>query len=379
MIENSKFITNEKYHDFKDVLILPKASNLNSRSEVNIIKKFKFNNGLQWEGVPIIAANMTTVGTLEVYKTLSKYKILTALHKFYTLNDLLDFNRNNPEEPLDPDYFMISTGISDKDYENLENIMENFNCKWIVIDIANGYILNLKKFCMKVRDAFPDKIIVAGNVTTREGVIDLIKCGVDIIKCGIGRGSACTTRIQTGIGMPQFSCVLECSDYTKKTRNLKENSDNSFHQTDHPYNSLDSGYHYIISDGGITCPGDVVKAFGGGADFVMIGGEFAGHDENPGELIENNGIKYKFFYGMSSTYAMKNNYATNNNTNYRSSEGREIKIKYKGRLDNTVQNYLGGIRSTCTYTNSANIGDLDKNCKFILVNNQYNNNLVNEK
>ena len=290
-------------------------------------------------------------------------------------------DRENPEEPLNPEYFMISTGISDNDYNNLVNILDNFNCKWIVIDIANGYISNLKEFCKKVRNAYPDKIIVAGNVSTNEGVIDLINCGVDIIKCGIGGGSACTTRIQTGIGMPQFSCILDCSDYTKSMRRLKEdkNENSLFVQTDYPHKKIESGYHYIISDGGITCPGDIAKAFGGGADFVMVGGEFAGHDENPGELIERDGIKYKFFYGMSSSYAMKNNYATNNNTNYRSSEGREIKVKYKGKLDNTVQNYLGGIRSTCTYTNSANIGDLERNCRFILVNNQYNNNLVNGK
>ena len=136
---------------------------------------------------------------------------------------------------------------------------------------------------------------------------------------------------------------------------------------------------YIISDGGITCPGDMAKSFGVGADFVMVGGEFAGHYENPGEIIEENGVKYKFFYGMSSSYAMKNNYAANNNTNYRSSEGREIKVKYKGLLDNTVQNYLGGLRSTCTYTNSSSIELLNENCKFILVNNQYNSNLVNGK
>ena len=364
----SKFVSNEKYYDFKDVLILPTISSLNSRSEVDLTRKFVFNNGQKWEGIPIMAANMTTIGTLNVYKTLSKYKMLTALHKFHKLEDLIQFNKDNPEEPLDPEYFMISTGISDNDYKNLQNILDNFKCKWIVIDIANGYIGNIKTFCLKVRNNYPDKIIVAGNVSTREGVIDLILHGADIVKCGIGGGSACTTRIQTGIGMPQFSCVLECGEYTKTCRKLKEIDNNS-----------DFGYHYIISDGGITCPGDVAKAFGGGADFVMIGGEFAGHDENPGELIEENGIKYKFFYGMSSSYAMKNNYATNNNTNYRSSEGREIKVKYKGKLDNSVKNYLGGLRSTCTYTSSLSVGDLETNCKFILVNNQYNNNLVNGK
>tara|TARA_Y100000389_G_C17465180_1_gene524851 strand:- start:1947 stop:3026 length:1080 start_codon:yes stop_codon:yes gene_type:complete len=358
----SKFVSNEKYYDFKDVLILPKSSLLNSRSQVSLIQTFQFNNNLSWTGIPIIASNMTTVGTFDVYKVLSKHKIITAFHKFYKLKDLIDYNNNNPKELLNPDYFMISTGISDSDYNNLVNILDNFSCKWIMIDVANGYISKFKEFCCKIREKYKYKIIVAGNVTTQEGVKDLIDCGVDIIKCGIGGGSACTTRIQTGIGMPQLSCVLECTNVTKNI--IKS----------------EKGLHYILSDGGITCPGDLGKAFGAGGDFVMIGGEFAGHDENPGELItEDDGSKYKFFYGMSSSYAMKNNYATNNNTQYRSSEGREIKIKYKGSLNNSVENYLGGLRSTCSYTNSANIGDLQNNCKFILVNNQYNNNLVNGK
>tara|TARA_A100001015_G_C14809930_1_gene640391 strand:- start:284 stop:955 length:672 start_codon:yes stop_codon:yes gene_type:complete len=223
-----------------------------------------------------------------------------------------------------------------------------------MIDIANGYINNFKEFCKKVRQKYSRKIIIAGNVTTQQGVHDLIECGVDIVKVGIGGGSACTTRIQTGIGMPQFSCILDSCQAKKNNT-------------------------YILSDGGITCPGDIAKAFGAGADFIMIGGEFAGHDENPGELMEINGEQYKFFYGMSSSYAMKNNYAANNNTSYRSSEGREIKVKYRGKLNNTVENYLGGIRSTCTYTNSSHIEQLSNNCKFILVNNQYNNNLVNGK
>ena len=355
---NNKFVNLEKYYDFKDVLILPKSSNLNSRSEVNLLTKLEFNNGQTWEGIPIIAANMTTTGTFEVYDVLSKYKIITALHKFYTLNDYLLFKNERIKalNPIIPNYFMVSTGISDSDFKNLNEILQHIECKFILIDVANGYINNLKEYVKKVRQLYPDKIIVAGNISTKEGIRDLAECGVDIIKAGIGGGSACTTRIQTGIGMPQLSCVMECSEeaYSKSA--------------------------YIISDGGITCPGDVAKAFGGGADFVMIGGEFSGHDENPGDLIKlENGECYKFFYGMSSSYAMKNNYATNNNTHYRSSEGREIRVKYKGKLANTVQNYLGGLRSTCTYTNCANLSELYDNTRFILVNNQYNNNLVNGK
>ena len=361
-----KFVSQYKYYDFKDVLILPRHSKLNSRSEVNLEKTLTFNNNKTWTGIPIISANMTTTGTFDVYKVLSKYKIITCFHKFYTLNDFLKFHQENNENTLNPDYFMISTGISDSDYERLCNIIDNIECKFICIDIANGYIDNLIKYCKKVRAKYPNHIIVAGNVCTYDGVHQLIDCNIDIIECGIGGGSACTTRIQTGIGMPQLSCVIECSEAITGIA----------HQAD-DYNFK----HYIISDGGITCPGDLGKAFGAGSDFVMIGGEFAGHDENPGKLIkdEKTGEQFKFFYGMSSSYAMSNNYAANNNKSYRSSEGREIKMKYKGKLDNTVQNYLGGLRSTCTYTNSKNIEDLKNNTQFILVNNQFNNNLVNGK
>ena len=361
----NKFVSNEIYKDFKDVLIVPKPSNINSRNLVNLEKTIEFDNGLKWSGIPIIAANMTTVGTLDVYKTLHNYKIITALHKFIKLEDLMEYNNNN-SSPLNPDYFAISTGISDFDYDNLVNILDNFFCKWIVIDIANGYISNLKKFCTKIKTKYKYKIIVAGNVCTKQGVDDLFNCNIDIVKVGMGGGSACTTRIQTGIGMPQLSCVLEC--HNKK---IKDNKDD-----DNDNNNNNNNKKYIISDGGITCPGDMAKAFAAGSDFVMVGGEFAGHDENPGKIIEENGKKFKFFYGMSSSYAMKNNYASNNNTNYRSSEGREIKIKYKGELSKTVDNYLGGLRSACTYTNSIDLNNLYKNSQFILVNNQYNTNLL---
>ena len=361
-----KFVSKEKYYDYKDVLIQPKSSTLNSRNDVNLFKNYKFRNGVEWNGIPIIAANMTTTGTLDVYKCLSKHHIITALHKFHTLEDLLNYNKENPHWVLNPNHFMISTGIGDADYKNLTNIVDNFECKFILIDVANGYIDSFKEFCKKVKTRYPTKIIVAGNVCTYDGVGDLIDCGVDIIKCGIGGGSACTTRIKTGIGMPQLSCVLECKKRIKQY-NLEESI---------PENKPNI---YIIGDGGITCPGDMAKGFGAGADFIMVGGEFAGHDENPGEIIEEDGVKYKFFYGMSSDYAMKNNYASTNNTKYRTSEGREIKLKYKGKLDDTVRNYLGGVRSACTYTNSDTLWKLEKNTEFILVNNQYNTNLVNGK
>ena len=366
-----KFDTMDKYLDFKDVLILPKKSNLNSRKDVVLEKTIVFQNGVKWTGIPIVAANMTSIGTLDVYKVLSTYKIITALHKFHKLQDLLDYNKENSDSKLNPDYFMISTGISDDDYTNLTLILDNIECKFICVDIANGYISKFNDFCKVLRSEYPEKIILAGNVCTSEGVALLNDLEIDIHKIGIGGGSACTTRIQTGVGMPQLSCILECVQECKESNRI-----NSL--INYKYDQHRENKSFVLSDGGITCPGDLAKAFGAGADFVMIGGAFAGHDENPGQIVTDTktGKQYKSFYGMSSTYAMKNNYAANNNTNYRSSEGRELKVAYKGSLKNTIDNYLGGLRSACTYTNSANLEDLANNTKFIIVNNQYNSHLL---
>jgi GMP reductase len=366
-----KFDSMDKYLDFKDVLILPKKSKLNSRKDVVLERKIVFQNGVMWTGIPIVAANMTTIGTLELYKVLSTYKIITALHKFHKLQDLLDYNKENSDYKLNPDYFMISTGIGDDDYKNLTIILDNFECKFICVDIANGYISKFNDFCKTLRAEYPEKIILAGNVCTSEGIDLLNTLEIDIVKVGIGGGSACTTRIQTGVGMPQLSCILECVQECKEYNRI--NFDISYEYDQDKHNKA-----FILSDGGITCPGDLAKAFGAGADFVMIGGAFAGHDENPGQIVcdEKTGAKHKLFYGMSSTYAMKNNYAANNNSDYRSSEGRELKVAYKGQLKNTIENYLGGLRSACTYTNSANLEELALNTKFIIVNNQYNSHLL---
>ena len=347
--------------DFHNVLIRPKRSTINSRSEVDVTRSFHFPNVVMsdsdmhgsnkkkhWTGVPIISANMDTTGTFEVYDTLVKHGIITALNKFYTIED---FRRSCHTRQLDPDYFMVSTGITDENYNTMCTIVEETGCKWICIDIANGYIDKFVAYCRKVRERWPNKIIVAGNVATREMVEELILNGkVDVVKVGIGPGSACLTRLKTGVGMPQLSAVIECADAAHGVGG------------------------YIISDGGITCPGDMAKAFGGGADFVMMGGQFAGHDENPGELVERDGKKYKLFYGMSSQHAMEKHYGKMEK--YRSSEGRRIEVKYRGPLMNTVLDYLGGVRSTCTYINAKCIKNMPKCTTFVQVTQQLNTHLI---
>ena len=335
------------YLDFYNVLIRPKRSTISSRSQVNLEREIKFkHSSRRWKGVPVMAANMDTTGTFEVYNVLSKHNMITVMNKFYSVEDYKQHKDN-----LNPSLFAVSCGISEVDYTKLVSILEVIDCDWICIDIANGYLNCMVDYCKRVRERFPDKIIIAGNVVTREMVEELILIGgVDVVKIGIGPGSACTTRLKTGVGMPQLSAVLECSDAAHGV-----------------------GGH-IISDGGITCPGDMSKAFGGGADFVMVGGQFAGHDENPGEIIEENGKKLKLFYGMSSDKAQEKYYGSM--ATYRSSEGRVLKIPYKGPLQNTVLDYLGGIRSTCTYINADCIKHMSKCTTFIQVNQQLNTSLV---
>jgi GMP reductase len=339
-------IENELKLGFKDVMIRPKRSTLKSRSQVSLERNFNFvNSKKQWSGVPIIAANMDTVGTFEMAIALSKDKIITAVHKHYTLEEWTAFLANQPDSIYD--YIALSTGIGIGDEEKIQQIVNahpkiNFLC----IDVANGYSEHFVDFVKKMRGFFPDKTIIAGNVVTGEMVEELILAGADVIKVGIGPGSVCTTRIKTGVGYPQLSAIIECADAAHGL-----------------------GGH-IISDGGCKIPGDIAKAFGGGADFVMLGGMFAGHDESGGEIVEENGKKYRLFYGMSSQTAMDKH--SGGIAEYRASEGKTVKVSYKGAVAETVKDILGGVRSTCTYVGAAQLRELSKRTTFIRVSEQEN-------
>jgi GMP reductase len=349
--------------DFNDVLILPKPSSLSSRKQVNLERTIEFVNIVneenssddeayedkkihkKWSGIPIIASNMDTTGTFKVYDCLKKYKMLTALNKFYTVQDYINAVKSGIN--LDPEYFMVTTGITEENFKNLKEIVLYTNCKWICIDVANGYMDCFVDFCKRIRQLYPDKIIVAGNVVTSEMVNKLVtQGGVDVVKVGIGSGSACLTRRQTGVGRPQLQAVKECAEMCRALRI--------------------TGYKsYIVSDGGIKYPGDMSKAFGVGADFVMAGGIFAGHDENPGLVCEENGQQFKIFYGMSSKHAMEKYFGKMET--YRSSEGSVVKVPYKGPLEHTVQDFLGGLRSTCTYIGAKCIEDMPDRTSFVAV------------
>jgi GMP reductase len=331
--------------DFNDVLILPKESDLQSRNDVSLKRTFYFHNSNRtWCGIPIIVANMDTTGTIEMARQCQKQCIMTCLHKFYKPEDI-------PND-LDKNYYIISTGTRTEDITNCEKIIEKVKPYFVCIDVANGYSVYILETIRKLHAKYPDITLIAGNVVTYDMVKKYYDNGVDIIKMGIGSGSVCTTRLQTGVGYPQLSCIID----TKK--------------------QLESDNIYIISDGGIQNIGDFSKAFGAGADFVMCGGMFSGHEECSGDLITLNGVQYKTFYGMSSSDAMNKHYG--GVATYKVAEGKSVKIKYKGSVIHTLNDIMGGIRSSMTYIGAKFMDEIYEKTDFIrvkaIVNTIYNDN-----
>jgi len=333
--------------DFKDVLFRPKRSELKSRSEVELSRDFLFRNSRrEWNGVPIMAANMDTVGTFEMAAEFAKQKMFVCIHKHYTVEEWVSWATGHKDILK---YVAVSSGTSDADFEKTCEIVKQVGeeLAFLCLDVANGYSEHFVKHVRRVRAALPGITIIAGNVVTGEMTEELILSGADIVKVGIGPGSVCTTRKQTGVGYPQLSAVIECADAAHGL-----------------------GGH-VISDGGCTCPGDFSKAFGGGADFVMAGGMFAAHEESAGELVEIDGKYFKKFYGMSSAVAMKKH--VGGVANYRSSEGKAVTLPFKGPIEGTILDILGGIRSTCTYVGAHTLKELPKRTTFVRVTQQINN------
>jgi GMP reductase len=345
--------------DFKDVLIRPKRSTLSSRKDVDLNRTYKFkHSGQSYSGVPIVAANMDGVGTFDMANALQAHSLFTCLKKDY---DITAWGKAHKE--LNYRHLAVSTGTSDSDFDRLNIILTGIgSIKFICIDVANGYSERFGDFVARVRANWPTHTIIAGNVVTSDMTQELILRGADIVKVGIGPGSVCTTRIQTGVGYPQLSAIIECADAAHGL-----------------------GGH-IIADGGCVCPGDVAKAFGAGADFVMLGGMLAGHDQGGGTVIEemyemtkcrtdslaNDFELKKFveFYGMSSDTAMDKHHG--GVAQYRSSEGRTVRVPYKGDVERTVYDLLGGLRSSCTYVGAPSLKQLSKCTTFVRVNSQFN-------
>ena len=362
-------IEEDKKLDYSSVLIRPKRSTLGSRKQVELSRQFAYRNAdlqdeVHYHGIPIMAANMDGVGTFAMADALAKHKLFTCLVKSYSEEELIEFF--SQEDDTRRNHVAYSMGIIDRDYEKFKKVYANekVNIKYVCVDVANGYSERFSAFIKTLREHFPHIVIIAGNVVTGEMTEELILNGADIVKVGIGPGSVCTTRIQTGVGFPQLSAVIECADAAHGL-----------------------GGH-VIADGGCTCPGDVAKAFAAGADFVMLGGMFAGHDEGGGKITTkyhrtgeveklDNGWqdiieekKYIEFYGMSSQAA--NNKHFGGLKKYRSSEGREVLVPYRGEIENSVLNLLGGIRSTCTYAGAKKLKWLSKCTTFVKTDQQFN-------
>lgn len=331
--------------DFKDVLIRPKRSTLTSRSEVDISRDFSFlHSRRSYHGIPIIAANMDTVGTFEMARALEPHGLAVALHKHYEEADLVKFFASLPSGAT----MFYSMGITAADYEKFRRVKDlaGDTISMVCVDVANGYTKAFIVFLHKLRAHYPDITIMAGNVVTGEMTEELVLDGADIVKVGIGPGSVCTTRKMTGVGYPQLSAILECADAAHGLGGL------------------------ICADGGCTSPGDLAKAFGGGADFVMLGGMLAGHDECTAEVVEQDGVRKVAFYGMSSRTAMDKH--SGGVAHYRASEGKEVLLDSRGPVENTLQDILGGVRSACTYVGARKLKELSKRTTFIRVSQQLN-------
>lgn len=351
-------IDTEIKYDYQDVLIRPKRSILTSRKEVNLERTFKFAHSPKtWTGVPIMTANMDSSGTFSMAEEFSKYKMITCLHKFYSVEELEEFfpKFNNP------DYIAYTLGIRDGDFEKLKIIQSKGLDKYfnfICLDVPNGYLERFTEKVRELRALFPEHIIIAGNIVTNEMAEELILSGADIAKVGIGPGAACTTRLKTGVGYPQLSATIECSDAAHGITNNKENS----------------GCGLIIADGGVVHSSDIAKAFCGGADFVMIGSMFAGYEESGGEVVERDGKKYKTHFGMSSSAAMRKFYGKKES--HRASEGRETLIPYRGEIKYLIEDIFGSLRSTGTYIGARKLKEFSKRTTFIIVNRQLNTSIA---
>jgi len=374
-------IENEIKLNYDDVLIRPKRSTLGSRKAVDLERGFNFPNykpyvakdvlpdgypvvqkqDKNFRGIPIIASNMDGVGTFEMADKLAEQNIMTCLVKTYSIDELVSFYDGDIDNKR-KDFVAYSMGITENDEQKFKTVYQQIsNIKYVCIDVANGYSERFIDFVREFRMSYPNVVIIAGNVVTADQTQELILNGADIVKVGIGPGSVCTTRIQTGVGYPQLSAVMECADAA------------------HGLNG------HIIADGGCNCPGDIAKAFAGGADYVMLGGMLAGHDEGGGKVITKKYItdemstgttrkieekKFVQFYGMSSDAANTKHFG--GLKDYRASEGREVLVPYRGNVENTIQTILGGIRSTCTYAGAKRLKHLSKCATFVRTNSQFN-------
>jgi GMP reductase len=331
-------IDNDPKLDFDDVLIRPKRSEAPSRAAIDLHREYRFlNSDASWKGIPVVASNMDTVGTMAMADAIGP-ELMTCLHKHYPEERLVEFFQKDVHRASN--FFTI--GIKDEEFDKLKAVKTRAEIRFVCVDAANGYTKYFVERVKRIRETFPRLTIMAGNVATPDMVQELLISGAaDIVKIGIGPGSVCTTRLMAGVGYPQLSAIIECADAAHGLRG------------------------HVCADGGCRWPGDVVKAFAAGADFVMLGGMLAGHDECEGEWVERDGKRVAMaFYGMSSRKALDQ--YSGGRRDYRACEGREVMVPYNGPVKETIQEITGGIRSACAYVGATRLKDLSKCTTFVL-------------
>lgn len=324
--------------DFDDVLIRPKRSEAPSRAAIILQRDYQFlNSGKAWSGIPVVASNMDTVGTMAMARAMAP-QMMTCLHKYYGEEELVEYFR----VPEHQRCTFFTLGIKEEEFDKLQSVKRRTELQFVCVDAANGYTKFFVQWVQRIRETFPELTIMAGNVATPDMVQELLITGAaDIVKIGIGPGSVCTTRTKTAVGYPQLSAIIECADAAHGLRG------------------------HVCADGGCRTPGDVVKAMAAGADYVMLGGMLAGHDECEGDWVERDGQRVGMrFYGMSSATAIEK-YA-GGLRDYRAAEGRETLVPYRGPVSATLQEITGGIRSACAYVGADRLKDLSKCTTFVV-------------
>lgn len=313
---------------FDDVVMVPQYSDIKSRSEVSL--SIKLNNTNIVLGAPVIASPMDTVSGPDMAIALWQHaKALAILHRYCSI----EVQAQNVKRVVDGGATAAAAIGINGDYFERATELVRAGASVICVDVAHGHHIMMKDALTKLRKAFPHCHIMAGNVATLEGFNDLSDWGADSIRVGIGSGSICSTRVQTGHGVPLFQNILDIS------------------KTDRPAQ--------LISDGGIKVFGDISKAIGGGADFVMMGSMFAGTDESPGDLIATMDGKRKTYRGMASKDSQIEwrGYHSSN-------EGISTTIPYKGPVKNILTDMLGAMVSGFSYSGARNITELQNKAKF---------------
>jgi len=327
---------------FNDVLLRPQKSRFKSRNDKEILlQSYMAGYSKPQLSIPIISANMDTVTGAEMAIEMHALGGMGILHRFYS--DLEEY-KAEIREVFDICNRTVAFSVGcGSDWINFSNQMvEELQPTWdkrltICLDVAHGHMTQSIE-TVKELNKLENVDVIAGNVATKEGAIDLADAGAETIKVGIGSGSVCTTRIITGHGVPQLSAIID-------VRSGLSNS--GFHSVG------------IIADGGIRNSGDIVKALAAGADAVMLGSMLAGCDETPGEVYHASG-KFKLYRGQSSRH-----FLSDRGKNDVTAEGEAISVRSKGSIVDVIKDIVGGIRSGMTYSGASDITDLQKKAEFI--------------